>query len=470
MPPALVDPNPPASIAVPSRPGQSPTTGSTPRAGIRTKRPRRFRQPTAAPVQERFRATIAPPETVVNVQPVQTGVPDPALASVPLRKRRLPEDDPFAPVPVRLGNVNLLPVIGDSIGYDTNPNRTERNRNGSFLSRTEGELGVQSDWSRHELSGFLRGAYNEYPSNTPANRPEGTGRLALRIDATRDLQFDTEVHYQIDTQRPGSPDLNRVVATRPVVYTEGASVGVTQRLNRVVLSLRGTIERADYENADLGNGTILDQSDRALTAYGLRGRVGYEMTPGLIPFVETTVDTREYDKPIDSAGYRRSSDGVAGRLGTTFEITRLLTGEVSAGAVNRTYRDARLGSLLSPVANGALAYAMTPLTTVRANVAATVDETTVAGANGIRTVRGGIEVSHALRRNVTLTAGVTAGESDYQGVRITERSFGALLRADYRLNRNVALRASYQYDTIQSSVAGSSYATNIFLVGLRINP
>ncbi len=65
---------------------------------------------------------------------------------------------------------------------------------------------------------------------------------------------------------------------------------------------------------------------------------------------------------------------------------------------------------------------------------------------------------------------MTAADYEYQGVSITERSFGALARADYRLNRNVALRASYNYDNLRSTVAGSSYVANVFLLGVRLTP
>lgn len=140
-----------------------------------------------------------------DVQPLQTGLPDPAMASPPLRKRPAAIDDPYAPLGLRVGNVTLTPILGQSFGYDSNPNRTQTNQNGSAVSRTELELGIRSDWSRHELSGNLRGAYNEYFSNEAARRPEGSGELRLRLDATRDTQFELEGHYLIDTQRPGSP-------------------------------------------------------------------------------------------------------------------------------------------------------------------------------------------------------------------------------------------------------------------------
>ena len=439
---------------------------------LRGPRPRQTRRPTVGLSGGDFRSTLIAPEVAANVQPGQTGLPDPPLlpaARPPVRRPAIVED-PYAPLGIRLGGLTLFPLVGQSIGYDSNPNRTRINRQGSFVSQTEGELRVQSDWSRDELTGFLRGAYNEYPSNPGASRPEGAGRIGYRHDVTRDTQLDAEAHYLIDTQRPDSPDLNADVRERPIVFTSGASAGATQRFNRLIVGVRGTVDRADYEDARLSNGLVQDQSDRNVTQVGGRLRVGYELHPGFVPFVEAVADTRIYDRRIDNTGFARSSDGVGASLGTTFEITRLLTGEISAGAIARRYEDRRLGDLVSPLANGSLVYALTPLTTVRATAQAGVDETTIPNATGVRTLRGSLEVAHDLRRNLTLTAGVTASDYEYQGVGINERSFGALLRADYRLNRQVTLRASYTYDRLESTFANSSYDANVVLLGVRLQP
>lgn len=456
--------------ASPAPPNYS-ETGSAPRPGLRPPKTRRARPPVQTLVKGDFRATIAPSGIAADVQPVQVGVPDPAQPpSPPPRRRRAEAEDPYAPLGLRVGNVVLTPALGQSIGYDTNPNRLQTNLKPSALSLTEAELGIQSDWSRHELSGQLRGAYSEYFDNPAARRPEGAGNLRLRLDVTRDTDVEIEGHYIIDTQRPSSPDLNAPVVSRPVIYTEGGSVGVTQRFNRLIATMRGTIDRYDYENAKLADGGVINQGDRNMTQYGLRGRLGYEVHPGLVPFVETIVDTRQYDQKIDNSGYARSSDGVSVRAGTLVELSRLLTAEIAAGAVVRHYEDPRLRTLNAPVADATLTYAMTPLTTIRGTLVSTIDETTVAGSSGVRSLRGVLEIRHELRRNLTLTAGLRASDAVYQGVAIDEKGWGAFLRADYKLNRQFAIRASYAYDDLHSTSPGSSYRASTFLLGLRFTP
>lgn len=422
-----------------------------------------------------IRPTLTAPGTVADVQPQLNGVPDPILVGGPAGPggrpplRRTTEDDPYAPLGIRAGGLMLYPVLGEAIGYETNPNRTVVGR-GSFVSQTEGELAIRSDWTRHEVTGYLRGAWNEYPSEPAASRPEGAGRINARIDVERDTAVTLEGRYLIDTQRGDSANLLTAVRTRPVVYNEGATIGVSHRFNRLIASVQATFDRADFEDAISASGIRIDQSDRAVSQYGAKGRLGYELKPGLVPFVELLGDTRIYDRRVDNGGFARSSDGFGGRIGTTFEITRLVSGEIGAGAINRSYEDPRLGNLTSPLVDASVLWAVSPLTTVRATASATVDETTYVGANGVRTLRGALEVAHALRRNLIVTAGLSAVDFQYAGIGLNEHGFGASLRADWKLNRLVGLRASYAYERLDSQIAGASYATNIFLVGMRLTP
>jgi hypothetical protein len=438
-----------------------------------TPRPRSLRR-TRPPTAERVHAQVRTAPTFHDlgpaVQPILTGLPDPAIPVLPPRKK-LAIDDPYAPVGVRFGNINFFPVIGESVGYDSNPNRIDRPlAKGSFVSQTEGELRIQSDWSRHELTGSLRAAYNEYPSVPDASRPEGAGKLGLRLDVSRDTIVDAEAHYQLDTERPGSPELGVSVRERPIVNTEGGSVAVTQRFNRFSATLRGTIDRTDYQDVILSNGSILDQGDRAFTQYGGRLRLAYEFSPSFTPFVEGLGDTRIYDRKVNNDGFRRSSDGIGARAGAAFELTRLIKGEISAGAIQRRYDDPRLRNLTSPLVEAAVSWAVTPLTTVRLTGLMTVDETTVPGATGIIGSRATLEVAHDLRRNLTITPAFTYFENDYQGVPITEHGYNASIKLDYRLTRQIALRASYIYEQLKSSVPGSDYKANVFLVGMRLQP
>ena len=143
----------------------------------RPRRARRSRQPTAAPVRGAVRAAVLSPNVAREVQPIQVGVPDPAAPALARRRRRPVEEDPYSQLGLRLGGLTVLPAIQQSIGYDTNPNRSGSFHKSSTVFRTDGEVRLQSDWSAHALTGAMRGSYSEYPNVKGANRPEGDGRL-----------------------------------------------------------------------------------------------------------------------------------------------------------------------------------------------------------------------------------------------------------------------------------------------------
>jgi hypothetical protein len=336
--------------------------------------------------------------------------------------------------------------------------------------RSEGELNFRSDWSASELAGELRAGYFNVPENDAASRPNGAGSVRLRVDANRDLRLDVEGRFLVDTQRTGSPDLQVAAASRPIVATHGTTVGATQNFNRLQVSLRGSVDRSEFEDARLSNGTVLSQADRNLNQYGLRLRTAYEISPVITPFVDVLGDTRVYDVVRDSAGLRRDSDGVTLAAGAAFTLTRFLSGEVSAGFQHRTYVDPALRDITAPILNANLIWAVSPLTTVRIGAVTGVTETSVVGSSGILTEAATLEVQHDLLRNLSITLGAAFLRNEYQGTTIRETGFSATARLDYRFNRWLTMRGTYVYQQVDSTVASGSFKDNTFLLGLRVNP
>lgn len=402
-------------------------------------------------------------------QPTVTGLPPATPPPPPVRRSATVPEDPYAPLGLRVGSVVLRPALTNGVGYDTNPQRTAGStRKGSPFSRHDGEVEVQSDWNVHELTGRLRAGYSEFYRDREASRPDGEGNLQLRLDASRDTRILLETRARLDTQRPGSPDLTAAVVGRPLVYQYGASAGVTHDINRLQMTLRGSVDRSDYEDGKLSNGGIVSQRDRNQTQYGLRLRAAYEVTPGFRPFVQGEVDTREFDEAVDSSGYRRSSDGVTGRVGSTFEISRQLTGEVSAGYQNRKYDDSRLRNLKGFVGDAAILWSPTPLTTVTLRGTAELGDTTVAGSSGTTARRASLEIAHALRRNLIVIGFGSFNRTEYEGQNLREDSSTIGARVEYRLTRTFAVRASFTHERLNSSAQGSDYTANVAQVGLRV--
>lgn len=454
------------SATAPVATGSLDPAATTPEApaGLSLRAPPRASRPVQAAAtrgvtQRQFRAP----------QPVVTGLPPVTEPVAPPRRKPVVEEDPYGALGLRVGSITLRPSITNSIGYDTNPQRVSgAERKSSPFSRHEGELGIQSDWTVHELTGQLRGGYYNYFRDSNASRPDADGTLALRLDASRDTRILLESRLRLDTQRPGSPDLTAAVTGRPQIYQYGASAGVSHDINRLQLSLRGSVDRSDYEDASLSNGTKLSQKDRNQTQYGVRLRASYELTPGLRPFIQGEADTRQFDQSRDINGFARSSTGLTGRVGSTFELSRLVTGEISVGYQDRNYDDYRLKNLRGLVGDAAVIWQPTPLTTVTLRGTSELGDTTLAGSSGTTARRATLEVAHALRRNFTVTGFGSVGRTDYDGQGLREDLVSYGVRLDYKLTRSVSIRASFTQERLNSTAQGSDYTANIAQVGLRL--
>ena len=393
--------------------------------------------------------------------------------------RAIPTDPAYAPIGYQIGGVTFLPSFAQSLGYDSNPDQTTKQfARGSVALRTDAAVDFQSNWASSSLQGSLRGAYLETPQNEAASRPAADGVVRWRLDANRDLHIDAEGRFLVDTQRTGNPNLQigtgnlqaAAATTRPLLAVYGASLGATETFNRLSVTLRGSIDRSEFDNARLSDGTIVNQADRNLNQYSLQLRTAYEVNPDFSPFIDILGDTRVYDLRQDQNGIRRDSDGVSVLLGASFGLLRTLTGEISAGVQHREYVDPTLRSIDAPLVNAALIWSMSPLTTVRLTAATGVTETTIQGSSGILTDVATLEVQHDLFRNLSIVVGGSFLRNAYQGSTIRENGVSATARLDYHLTRWLTLRGTYIYQQINSTVAGSSFSDNTFLVGLRVNP
>ena len=413
---------------------------------------------------------VAPGADVVDAP--QPG-PTVAVIPSPLRARKpVPDLDPYAPTGVQVGSLRLLPFVETSTGYETNPNQVTAGVKPSAVLRVDGGLDVTSDFSNNSLTASLRGGYSDFPSNSIANRPDFSGIVDGRLDVTRNDQINAEARLTVSTQTPGSPLLavpNSVYITdRPTIIGEGVSLGETHAFNRLALTLRGTFDRLQYGDATQSDGTIFRYSQENYNDYGVVARAAYEVTPALIPFTEIAFDDRVRDNAIDLSGYYRNSTGVTARVGSGFEFTRLLTGTASVGYADRHYADPRLPNLRGPTADGALVYAATPLTTITARAVTTLAETTLPGASGAISRSISLEIAQVFFRHFVLSGIATYQPNEYEGVSVHEAFTQFTLKGAYNFSRELSIIGSASRQSLNSSLVGSSFDDNIFLLGLRL--
>ena len=425
----------------------------------------------------RLRLSVPPSETA-NKAPIPPAMAGTVVGQPP-RKRLKVDDDPFGAVGDYAGSFLIKSAVELSGGYDTNPGRTNVPR-GSPLYVVAPEFLAVSDWERHAVVADLRGSFTGYGNTFPPpadgtvssapidlDRPDFTGHIDGRLDVSRDTRLTGQARLRVATDNPGSPNVQAGLARYPIYSTLGGTVGIDQSFNRLDLAAGATIDRTVYTDSKLTDGEVTSNDDRNFNQYGGVGRVSYDLLPGLKPFAEIEGDSRVHDLQFDRSGYQRDSSCGYAKAGTSFEFSRLLTGEISVGYAMRDYVDPRLNRLQGLLVASSLTWTATPLTTAKFYSATSIDETTVPGVSGVLTHAYTFEVDHDFRRWLTAIGKFTYGTYDYQGDGRSDKTYSLEGDVIYKMTRNLWLKGTLRRDILDSNAPLSSSASTVVMLGVR---
>jgi hypothetical protein len=420
-----------------------------------------------------------PPSESANKTPLPPAMAGTVVGQPPRKRLRL-DDDPFGAVGDYVGGFLIKSAVEVSAGYETNPGRTIVPQGLPFWVVAPEFLAV-SDWERHALVADLRGSFTGYGSDLPPiidgaissaptniDRPDFTGHIDGRLDVTEDTRLTAEVRLRAATDNPGSPNIQAGLAKYPIYTTLGGTLGVDQSFNRLEVAAGGTVDRTVYQNSTLTDGTTSTNDDRNFNQFGGVGRVSYDLLPGLKPFAEAEGDSRVHDLQIDRSGYARDSTGGYARAGTSFEFSRLLTGEISLGYEARDYADPRLNRLQGLLTAASLTWTATPLTTAKFYSTTSIDETTLPGASGVLTHLYTVEADHDFRRWLTGIGKFTYGTLDYQGGGRSDKVYTIEGDVVYKMTRNLWVKGTLRRDVLDSNEVGNSSASTVAMVGVRV--
>jgi len=420
-----------------------------------------------------------PPSETANRAPVPAAMAG-TVPGQPQRRRLKADDDAFGAVGDYAGSFLIKGGLELSTGYDTNPARLNKPV-GSPVYVVAPDLLVASDWERHALVADLRGSFSGYTNNMPAtidgfaspspveiDRPDFTGHVDGRLDVDRDFKLTSQLRLRLATDNPGSPNVQAGLQKYPIYAAYGTTLGFDQTFNRFQVAAGATVDRTAYTNSKLTDGTISSNDDRDFNQYGGVGRFSYDLKPGLKPFVEIEGDSRVHDQPADRNGYFRDSSGGYAKVGSTFEFTRILVGEISVGYTARNYVDPRLSQLAGFLTAGSLIWNASGLTTVKFFTDTQIAESTVPGSSGVLVHTYAAEVDHDFRRWLTAVGKFTYGTYDYQNQNRNDKTYSLEGNLIYKLNRNIWVKGTLRHDILNSNVAGSSSQGTVVLVGVRL--
>ena len=391
--------------------------------------------------------------------------PEPPVPAVTPERRRPPEDDPFAPIGIRVGSFILYPAVTTGLGYTTNATAAAGGRGSGFVDIAP-EVLLKSDWLRHEATLSLRGSFKKFLDGSTEEEPTGEAIATARIDLPTPWTVDLKGAWNYDRESFSDPSFPAGATAAPGVNAFTGSMKLKGKIGSVDLTLEGNVDRTLYSDAYVG-AVVVDQSDRDTMLYGGRVRLGYEIGPALTPFVELEATRRIYDLVLDHNGIDRASRGVAARVGVAFDSGPVLSGDIAIGARRETFDDPAFQPLSAFTVDGSLVWSPTPLVTVTTDIATVVEPSTDPASAGSIAYNGSVDVAYAYRPNITVNAIARLDHQAFADIGGIDRTYHAGAALTWKLNRTLSLTGTYDHEWLVASDPAANYTADSIRVDLR---
>ena len=368
---------------------------------------------------------------------------------------------------ISLGTLTLRPTLDQRVVHESVRFGTDKSNRTYSQTTLSGVL--ESDWSRHQLRVDGSGTWQKNISGTGTETPSADFNALLNLDLINDFTASFGTGYSYSQESRTDPNAISGATTQSGIHELRASVGLAKTLGL----LRGTttldITRTMYGNATFADGSSVVVNDRDTLGAEITTRVGYQVSPALVPFLEASVGREKYDQRIDSTGSERSSTTLGARAGAEINLGEKLSGEFAAGYVLRSLDDPTLADISGLTVDGELNWSPTRGTDVNLGLATTLETATTAGQSGAVVYELDSTLSQQIRNNLVARLGATASYRDYDSGsgRDNQRSYGASAGLTWSVNRYLDLEADASYERT-TETGGTDEETMRLGMGLKL--
>jgi hypothetical protein len=377
---------------------------------------------------------------------------------------KLPPDEGLTPG-IAMGSMTFRPTLSETLGV-------ERSRTGkNTLTRTYLQTGFKgsltSDWSLHELKVDTEGTWQKTLSGVPEDDPEGKIDAALRLDITEATIANLKLGYSLGREDISAANAIANATNQAQVSTYTASAELVHDLGLIRATAGLDFSRDTYGDAQLANGKFISQKDRDQNTATLRGRIGYELSPALIPFLEASYGRTIYDQHKDTLGYVRDAQLYALKTGVETDFGEKLRGELSTGYALADFEDSRLDSLSALTFDGKATWSPHRGTDVELGLKTEIEPSTTAGASGSVAYTANAALTHAILDSLKgrLTAATTW--RDYSEPNVANQTvFNLGTGLTWGLSRSLDLNADLAWErTTQPRLPQS----DVFTAGIGLS-
>jgi hypothetical protein len=288
-------------------------------------------------------------------------------------------DDGLTPG-IRLGSFILRPTVSESVN-------TERTATGKdSVNRTFLQTGLKgsltSDWDEHQLDINTQGTWQKTLSGIRQDDPEGSIDAALRLDVTDGTAVNLKAGYSVEREDISAANAISNATNQSLVNTTTATAEIVRNLGLIRGTAGVDFERQTFGNAEVTPGQFVSQADRNQNTVTLRGRIGYEVSAAMIPFIQASYARTIYDEHRDSLGFVRDAQVYELRSGVETDFGDKLRGELAGGYALAQFDDSRLKSISAATLNGNATWSPERGTDINLGLTTLIEPSTTAGASG----------------------------------------------------------------------------------------
>ncbi|WP_240007235.1 outer membrane beta-barrel protein [Pseudaquidulcibacter saccharophilus] len=375
---------------------------------------------------------------------------------------RVPNE--YAPLGIKMGGFTAFPQIAVNAAYNDNIYYLNSNKTSDSIITIKPEIRISSDWGRHSLSFLGNYGYSEYTSNSSNSFSDFKAQANGKLDIIGFDYLSGQLGYSGYGEPRGETYSVTDAAETIDVRRFNSQLSYNKEFNRLRTVFTINNDKYSFSNVKSFQGTIIDQSYRDRSEISGSIRAEYASSPSLSFFVSYEPRKISYDNNVNNL----DSTSNAVYLGTSFDITDLITGEIKVGKQDQNYDNPLYGTRSSSPYSGKASWYPTRRTSVTVDFSQSTEESTVAALPGYKYTNYGIKVDYELFRNSIISVGFSNSAGDYSLIDRNDNRNSVSLDAIYRINRNYVAKFMYKYSKLDSKGANSvaDYTSNVIGLGL----
>lgn len=341
---------------------------------------------------------------------------------------------------IRLGTLTLRPTVYQGIQSQRRKDQVSSDSRTYLSTSVRGTL--ESDWSRHALRVSGEGQLERnIAGDTIAEKPRAMIDADLRLDLGNNIEAHILAGYDFKSEDVTSPNALSGVQSQGREHRFNLGTTVEKQFGPLRTLGGVSLERTVYSDAIDTSGAAISLEDRDRSTGTVRARVGYELSPALIPFLELSAGTTRYDQKVDQSGYERSSETLAAKVGIEFDRGEKLSGEFALGYMRRDFADRRFRTLDAFSVDATANWSPQRGTDVHVTLRTTFDDFASGDKGGWTSYKLETGLTHQLRRDLVARLTSQIEYRDADNVTDYTNSIGLT----YTVNRYVDFTADASY-------------------------